>query len=149
MDAQFAKLAAERIREQPWDYYVAYPLWRVMDMWVWPRTELFDVNIYWWKIADHPVDSAIALGLGLINLGYVVLAVIGFARRRVPLAGALLGFVVLRCLLLATVENPEQRYTMVMYPVVILAAACGLARSKTEPDAAVPDVEAAGRLAAH
>jgi hypothetical protein len=127
MDARFEALAAERIRERPWDYYGVYPLWRVTDMVLWPRTELFAVNIYWWRVADHPWDSAIALGLGLINLVYVGLAVVGFVRRKVPLAGALLGFVVLRCLLLATVENPEQRYTMVLYPVLILAAACAFA----------------------
>jgi 4-amino-4-deoxy-L-arabinose transferase-like glycosyltransferase len=147
MDAQFAALAAERIRGRPWDYYVVYPLWRVTDMWLWPRTELFKINIYWWKIADHPLDSAIALGLGLINLGYVVLAVIGFVRRKVPLAGALLGFVVLRCILLATVENPEQRYTMVMYPVVILAAACAFTRTRSETGEKQAAAESSGRLA--
>lgn len=136
LDARFAALAAERIRERPWDYYAVYPLWRVMDMWLWPRTELFNVNIYWWRVGEHPVDSAIALGLGLINLGYLVLAVVGFVRRKVPVGGALLGFVVLRCILLATVENPEQRYTMMMTPVVIVAAACAWAGREPEAEAA-------------
>lgn len=134
LDAKFAALAAERIRERPWDYYLFYPLWRVTDMWLWPRTELFNVNIYWWRFAGHPIDSTIAIGLGLINLGLLSLAVVGFLRRRVPVAGALLGFVVLRCILLATVENPEQRYTMLLYPIVILAAACAFARSHQGPD---------------
>jgi len=41
LDAQFAALAAERIRERPLHYYVVLPLWRVADMWLWPRTERF------------------------------------------------------------------------------------------------------------
>jgi len=149
LDARFAALAAQRIRERPWDYYMVFPFWRVLDMGLWPRTELFSINIYWWKIADHPTDSAIAMALGLINLIYVVLAVIGFLRRKVPLPATLLGFVVLRCILLATVENPEQRYTMVMAPVVIVAAACAFAPRDSKDrtakhDTGTPQVAAAG-----
>jgi 4-amino-4-deoxy-L-arabinose transferase-like glycosyltransferase len=127
LDAQFAALAAERIRERPLHYYVVLPLWRVADMWLWPRTERFPLNIWWWDVGDHPRDSAIAIGLGLVNLGYLALAVVGFARRRVPLRAVLLATIVLRCILLATMENPEQRYTMMMFPIVFLAAGCALA----------------------
>lgn len=127
LDAQFAALAAERIRERPLRYYVVLPLWRVADMWVWPRTERFPLNIWWWDVSDHPRDSAIAIGLGLVNLAYLGLAVVGFARRRVPLAAVLLAYIALRCILLATMENPEQRYTMMMFPIVFLAAGCALA----------------------
>ena len=127
LDAQFEMLAAERIRERPLHYYVVLPLWRVADMWLWPRTERFPLNIWWWDVGDHPRDSAIAIGLGLVNLGYLALAVVGFVRRRVPLQAVLLATIVLRCILLATMENPEQRYTMMMFPIVFLAAGCALA----------------------
>jgi hypothetical protein len=96
-------------------------------MWLWPRTERFPLNIWWWDVGDHPRDSAIAIGLGLVNLGYLALAVVGFVRRRVPLQAVLLATIVLRCILLATMENPEQRYTMMMFPIVFLAAGCALA----------------------
>jgi hypothetical protein len=128
LDAKFAALAAERIREQPLRYYVVLPVWRVADMWLWPRTERFPVNIWWWEdVEDHPRDSAIAMGFGLLNLMYLGLAAWGFARRRVPLKGVLLVYIVLRCLLLGTMENPEQRYTLMMFPMVFLAAGCALA----------------------
>lgn len=127
LDAKFSTLAAERIRDRPLRYYVALPAWRVADMWLWPRTERFPVNIWWWYVRDHPDQSAIAIGLGLVNLGYLALAVWGFARRRVPLRTALLGYIALRCILLGTMENPEQRYTMMMFPMVFLAAGCALA----------------------
>ena len=131
LDAQFAALAAERIRERPLNYYVALPLWRVADMWLWPRTERFPLNIWWWDVGDHARDSAIAIGLGLVNLGYLALAVVGFVRRRVPLQAVLLATVVLRSILLATMENPEQRYTMMMFPIVFLAGGCALAKERS------------------
>jgi 4-amino-4-deoxy-L-arabinose transferase-like glycosyltransferase len=134
LDAKFAALAAERIRERPWNYYVALPLWRVANMWLWPRTERFPVNIWWWDVADHPRESMIAIGLGLVNLLYLALALVGFTRRGVPLKAVLLLYIVLRCILLTTMENPEQRYTMGMFPMVFLAAGCALAgdRRKSE-----------------
>jgi hypothetical protein len=126
LDAKFAALAAQRIRERPRNYYLVFPAERVAAMWLWPRTELLNMDIYWWRVKDHPEQSVIAIGLGLLNPGYLVLAAIGFARRRVPLEAALLGYIALRCMLLATMENPEQRYTMVMFPVLIVAGACAL-----------------------
>jgi 4-amino-4-deoxy-L-arabinose transferase-like glycosyltransferase len=127
LDAKFAVLAAERIHERPLRYYVVLPAWRVADMWLWPRTERFPVNIWWYAVKDHPEQSAIAIGMGLLNLGYLGLAVWGFVRRRVPLGGVLLLYIVLRCCLLGTMENPEQRYTLMMFPMVFLAAGCAVA----------------------
>lgn len=148
LDAQFAALAAQRIRERPWNYYLVFPVLRVMNMWLWPRTELFNLDIYWWRITEHPRQKAIEIGLGLVNLGYVVLAVVGFARHRVPLKAVLLGYIVLRCMLLATMENPEQRYTMVAFPMLIVAAACALAGKRDGAEDARLASGAAASLAA-
>lgn len=135
MDARFAALAAQRIRERPWDYYLVIPALRVASMWLWPRTEVFHMSIYWWRIREHPADSLIAMGLGAINLAYIALAIAGFLRRRVPLKGVLLAYLVLRCLLLAQMENPEQRYTLIAFPILIVAAACAVAgRSRDSAD---------------
>jgi 4-amino-4-deoxy-L-arabinose transferase-like glycosyltransferase len=128
LDAKFAVLAAERIHERPLRYYVVLPAWRVADMWLWPRTERFPVNIWWYAVRDHPEQSAIAIGMGLLNLAYLGLAAWGFARRKVPLHGVLLVYIALRCCLLGTMENPEQRYTLMMFPMVFLAAGCAVAR---------------------
>jgi 4-amino-4-deoxy-L-arabinose transferase-like glycosyltransferase len=133
LDAQFAALAAQRIREKPWNYHLVFPAERVASMWLWPRTEMLNMGIYWWQVRDHPRDSVIAIGLGVVNLGYLVLAAIGFARRRVALQGVLLAYIALRCVLLATMENPEQRYTMVAFPILIVAGACALAGKRGLP----------------
>ncbi len=124
LDAQFAALAAQRIREHPLDYYLFMPALRIADMWLRPRTELFNIDDDWWHWSDNPEDSALSVLLGLVNLVYVALAVWGFARRRVPLAAALLAYMLLRSLVIATMPNPEQRYTMECFPMLILAAAC-------------------------
>ena len=65
----------------------------------------------------------LALGLGVINLLYVGGAIAGGVRGR-PIAwmGMFVLFVVLRSLFLGTLENPEPRYTLECYPVVILLA---------------------------
>lgn len=140
LDAQFAALAAQRVREHPLDFYFVYPAIRVADMWLRPRTELFNIGPWWWAVRYHPIGNSIAIFLGLVNLAYVVLAAIGFARRRVPLAGALLAYLLLRSLLLATLDSPEQRYTMEFFPILFVAAACVFARERGA--SRQPDIEA-------
>jgi hypothetical protein len=43
----------------------------------------------------------------------------------------LIGFVVIRSLFLGTLENPEPRYTLEMFPVILVFAAAALDPSKT------------------
>jgi hypothetical protein len=66
--------------------------------------------------------------LGLINLFYVAAAAWTFIRGRVPLALMLGGYLALRFLLLATMENPEPRYTLECFPVLIVAASAAFFR---------------------
>jgi hypothetical protein len=53
--------------------------------------------------------------------------VAGFLRRRVPFAALLGAYLVFRCLLLATIENAEPRYTLEAFPIVLIAAALAIA----------------------
>ncbi|MFY9558858.1 MAG: glycosyltransferase family 39 protein [Terriglobales bacterium] len=125
LDARFAQLAAERVRDHPIRYYVVLPALRIADLWLRPRTELLPSDVRWWEFNDDPKGSIIAVGVGLLNLAYVVSALLGMAWRpsAVRYAGMLLGFVVLRSAFLGTLENPEPRYTLECYPVIILFAA--------------------------
>lgn len=134
LDRQFAALAAQRIREHPFEYYVGFPALRVADMYLRPRTELFDIEPDWWDFSDHPMDSVLAVMVGLLYVPYVVLAVWGFLARRVPFAGVLLIYLLLRGLVIATMANPEQRYTMEAFPILIVAAACVFARDRRSGD---------------
>jgi len=123
LDARFAALAEERIRAAPLRYYVWLPVARIADMWLRPRTETLPSDTRWWEFNDDPKWSALAVTLGIVGLLYVGLAAAGLAQERtIAFLGLLLTFAILRSIFLGTLENPEPRYTLECYPVVILLA---------------------------
>ncbi|MFZ0279193.1 MAG: glycosyltransferase family 39 protein [Candidatus Sulfotelmatobacter sp.] len=124
LDARFAALAAARIHAAPLRYYVWLPALRIADMWLRPRTELLASDPRWWEFNDDPVWLTVSIVFGLINLAYVAAAAAGVWRLRNSFGfGLFVLFVVIRSLFLGTLENPEPRYTLECYPVVIVAAA--------------------------
>jgi 4-amino-4-deoxy-L-arabinose transferase-like glycosyltransferase len=125
LDARFGKVAADRIRAHPVRYYVVLPVLRVADMWLRPRTELLPPDPRWWEFNDDAKQSVMAVGFGLLNLAYVAGALLALTRKpsRIRCAGLLVCFVLLRSAFLGTLENPEPRYTLECYPVIILLAA--------------------------
>ena len=131
LDAGFGGVAAERVRAHPLRYYLMLPMLRIADMWLRPRTEILPPDVRWWEFDDEPRSSVMAVTLGVLNLLYVGMALAGIVRRRsaVRYAGLLLGFVVLRSLFLGTLENPEPRYTLECYPVVILFSSFFIAQA--------------------
>jgi dolichyl-phosphate-mannose-protein mannosyltransferase len=126
LDARFAALATARIHAAPLRYYVWLPLLRTTDMWLRPRTEMLPADSRWWEFNDDPKWSAVALAFGAIGLAYVLAAVGGLVRgRAIPHLGLLLAFVIIRSLFLSTLENPEPRYTLECYPVLLLLVSAG------------------------
>lgn len=131
LDKVFEALAQQRIRAQPARYYLWLPFLRISDMWLRPRTEMLPSDTRWWAFDDEPRWSALAIGLGVVGLFYIVSAFAGWRRERhLQLGGLLILFVVLRSLFLGSLENPEPRYTLEMYPIVILFAAAAWARNR-------------------
>ena len=141
LDARFAQLAASRIRTHPVRYYLVLPVLRVADMCLRPRTELLPVDPRWWEFNDDVKHSITAVGFGVLNLAYAgaaLLAVVSSMSRKLGIrrpatdlglryTGLLAGFVLLRSAFLLTLENPEPRYTLECYPVVIVCAAAYIA----------------------
>lgn len=139
MDAQFNELAQQRIRRHPFRYYIWLPALRIADMWLRPRIDMLPLDIDWWRIEENAPDSWIAIALGALNLLLLLLALIGmlrlWPRRFIETASIfilLVGFVLVRSLFLGTLENPEPRYTLECYPVVLAFAALAFVRKKPE-----------------
>jgi hypothetical protein len=131
LDARFERIASDRIQHAPIRYYLWLPLARITDMWLRPRTEILPSDSRWWEFDDDPKWSALAVGLGLINLLYIGAALTGLVRgRSFPLLWLLLTFFLLRSTFLGSLENPETRYTLECYPVVILLG-CRVFASKS------------------
>jgi 4-amino-4-deoxy-L-arabinose transferase-like glycosyltransferase len=132
LDARFATLAAQRVHDAPFRYYVWLPALRIADMWLRPRTELTSADPRWWEFNDDSKFLALSLGLGMINVAYVALALAALVRERAIFGiGLFVLFLVLRSLFLGTLENPEPRYALECYPAVILwASACFPPRSQ-------------------
>ena len=129
---RFGALADANIKAHPIRYYLGLPLLRDADMLLRPRTLEFGLDVFWWRWSEHPADSAWAILLGLLNLFYVAAAAWGFIRRRVPWPWMLGSYLILRFILLGAMENPEPRYTVQCFPILIVAAAAALTCSRPD-----------------
>jgi len=131
LNARFMALANERIAASPLRYYVWLPTLRVADMWLRPRTEMLPLDSRWWAFRDDPSSSILAAGWGALNLLFLFAALMGLIRGLRPrFLGMMLLFVLLRSAFLGTLANPEPRYTLECYPVVLLLGAGWLANVK-------------------
>jgi len=127
---RFAAVADQNIKAHPIRYYVGLPLLRDADMLLRPRTLEYGLDVFWWRWSEHPAQSAWAIFLGLLNLFYVAAAAWAFIRRRVPWPWMLGSYIILRFILLGAMENPEPRYTVQFFPILIVAAAAALTCSR-------------------
>jgi len=127
LDADFEALAEERIHDDPIRYYVALPIARLLNMAFRPRAEMLEVPLEWWRWSEHPGTSLLASELAGLNFGYFLLGGVGLWRWHRSgwavhrgLAWAMVGFVVLRCALLLTLDNSEPRYTLEFFPLLVI-----------------------------
>lgn len=141
VDAEFARLAEERVRAHPFRFYVELPVARLLDMWFRPRIEYMKIPLDWWRLRAHPWASIRAYGMGALNLLYLGLAALGFWRwrRSGVIVWSMIAFVLLRCALLLTIDNSEPRYTMECYPVVLMLVGVAMARRVGTPFVHSPD----------
>jgi 4-amino-4-deoxy-L-arabinose transferase-like glycosyltransferase len=125
IDARFEQLAQERTHSDPFRYYVTLPLLRLANMWLRPRVETLNGHLRWWQYTQHPAETRMAIFYGVLNLAYLVAAFLGMLRWP-RMAGSMVALIVLRSLLLATLETPESRYTLQCFPLLFVFAACYL-----------------------
>ena len=123
MDAEFEAIARQRQEHSRLRYLVWLPFLRTADMWLRPRTELLEVETRWWEFSEHESESWFALFWAGLNLLYIAAALRGWLVSRLGIAGMfVIGFVLLRSIFLSSLENPEPRYMLECFPVVLALA---------------------------
>ena len=132
IEQEFTQLARERARAHPLRTYVLLPLSRLANMLLHPRVEMLPVAERWWQYRLHPAQTVFAWFFGVLSLAYFLLGLAGTRRTlradRV-LALSMLAYIILRCLLLLTLDNAEERYTLEFFPILFVFGAAALMRS--------------------
>ena len=156
IDAGFAQIGRERIAHSRLRYYVVLPLKRAKTLWFDTHSQYYPFNgdLLPLEDLDYSIHQQYWLPLfaGLTWL-YTLLGVIGAVmlwRSRDPNARRWLLLAVLLIFLrlgfFASLENPEPRYTVELFPFLIMLAGAGVSRIKAsakamETDAAAPTEE--------
>ena len=153
IDAGFAQIGHERVAHSRLRYYVVLPLKRAATLWFDTHSQYYPFNGELLPLED--LDYAIHQQYWLplftgLTWAYTLLGVVGAwalwrsrdrNARRWLLLTALLIF--LRLGFFATLENPEPRYTVELFPFLIMVASAGVGIFKgfrasakvTQPDA--------------
>jgi hypothetical protein len=100
---------------------------------------MLNIELRWWQYDRHNAETEFAAGYAALNLAYIVLAVIGawrLRRSRAMLVFAIVTYCVLRSLLLATIEAPEARYTIEVFPMLCLLAGAAFASRRATGESA-------------
>jgi hypothetical protein len=126
IDARFERLAEERIAAEPARYYLLLPLGRGADMWLRPRVENVPIDLDWWVYAHHHAETEFSWAYAGLNALYLILGIAGMCLRP-RFWGALVAYMLLRSVLLLTVEAPETRYTLECFPMLFAGGGIALA----------------------
>ena len=138
IDAGFSQLARERIARHPFRYYILLPLKRAHALWfnthsdyypfegeLLPLADLdYDIQQQYWL----PLFAFLALACSLLGIagGWLLWKSGDFEARLWPLLAALI--IVLRLGFFATLENPEPRYVVEIFPFLSILGGIALAR---------------------
>ena len=162
IDAAFAQIGQERKARSPLRYYIVLPLKRAKTLWfdthsqyypfngeLLPLSDLdYDIHQQYWLPLFAGVTAIYSL-LGVLG-GLLLLLARNAEARRWVLFAALLMF--LRLGFFATLENPEPRYTVELFPFLIILAGAGLSRikrrAKVPKSESVTEPESASELPA-
>ena len=127
IDARFEALARQRTAAHPMRTWLLLPLGRLTDMTLRPRVENLPIDLHWWEYSHHRPETKFSVTYGLLNLILLLLGLAGFFYRP-RLWPYMAAYLVLRSLLLTTIEAPETRYTLEFFPVVFAMAGIALQR---------------------
>lgn len=141
LDARFAALAQDRIASHPLRYYIALPVARLVNMLLHPRVEMLPVDDRWWQYRRHPSQTFFSLCYAALNAALLLAAIVALPKawRRAPaITGSMCAYTLLRCALLLTLDNAEQRYTIEFLPLWIVLAGTLAAPSRILSERPLP-----------
>jgi len=136
IDAAFEALARERAAAHPLRTHLLLPLGRLADMTLRPRVENLTIDLRWWEYWNHKPETRFSYSYAAVNLLYMILGLAGLCLRP-RLWPYLAAYIVLRCLLLMTIEAPETRYTLEFFPILISMGGITLQRIFSKPQKAI------------
>jgi len=127
LDARFEALARERAASHPLRTWVLLPAGRLADMTLRPRIENLPIDLRWWQYYAHHSETRFSVVYGLVNLVLILLGIGGLVcRPRYWLY--MVSYLLLRSLLLLTIEAPETRYTLEFLPMLFATGGIALQR---------------------
>lgn len=138
IDAGFARIAQERISRHPFRYYVWQPLKRARSLWVDTHSQYYPFEGDLFPLSDLDYDNQQQYWLPLfagLTFIYTLLGIAGgwflwqtreFLVRQWVLLAALVIF--LRLGFFATLENPEPRYVVEIFPFLSILGGIALLR---------------------
>ena len=138
IDAQFAQLAHERIARAPLRYYLVVPAKRAVSLWFDTHSQYypFDGELLPLEDLDYEIHQQYWLPLfAALTWIYTILGAVGgwllwrsgtiAAKRWVLLAGLI---IFLRLAFFSSLENPEPRYTVEIFPFLAILGGIALGR---------------------
>lgn len=138
IDAGFAQIAQERINRHPLSYYFLLPLRRAVFLWFNTHSQYypFEGELLPFEDLDYGIHQQFWLPLfALLTLIYTLLGIAGgwllwqlraLESRQWVLLAALMIF--LRIVFFATLENPEPRYVVEVFPFLSILGGIALTR---------------------
>lgn len=123
IESRFLQLAAQRTHAHPLRTHVLLPVARLLNMLLHPRVEMLPVAERWWQYRLHPRQTIFSWAYAALNLAYFIAAGAGLPRAwraNRSLVASMLAYVALRCALLLTLDNAEQRYTLEFFPILFV-----------------------------
>jgi hypothetical protein len=134
IDAAFADIGRARAARHPFRQYVVLPAKRAIMLWFDPHADYYPFGGYLFPWASLDSDRHQQFWLPLfvaLTLAWTLIGWVGaLALWRAPdsrqwlLLAALV--IIPRLILLASMENPEPRYTMEFFPVITALGGCAL-----------------------
>jgi hypothetical protein len=139
IDAEFARIASERISRHPLRYFILLPVKRGLSLWLDTHSQYYPFEGELLPLEDLDYDTHQQFWLPLFASLTVLYTLVGIAggfilwrHRRDPMAGTGLllaaTMIFFRLAFFSSLENPEPRYVVEIFPLLSILGGFALSR---------------------